>query len=156
MDTVTPLPAPVPDPDLCAALADDLRDAGYHGADVRSAWGHVADDAIGRGLRFPAERALEGREDALAVLARLFTLGMPQPADLVDSALPRTRGDGLIGLGLARREGSGIRPLALVRPQPFADDAGDEAAGGSRATSTRPRSADRCRRTTSSASAGHR
>ena len=125
MDPVTPLPIPVPDPDLCEALAGDLREARYHGADVRSAWGDVADDAIGRGLRFPAERALEGRVDALAVLARLFTLGMPQPADLVDAALPRTRGDGLIGLGLARREGSGIRPLALVRAQPFTDDTGD-------------------------------
>ena len=125
MEIVTPLPLPVPDRDLCAALADDLRDAGYDGAAVRSAWGDVADEAIGRGLRFPAERALAGREDPVAVLARLFTLGMPQPADLVDAALPRTRGDGLIGLGLARREGSGIRPLALVRAQPFADDAGE-------------------------------
>jgi methylase of polypeptide subunit release factors len=125
METVTPLPLPVPDRALCAALADDLRDAGYDGPAIRSAWGGVADEAIGRGLRFPAERALEGREDPLAVLARLFTLGMPQPAELVDAALPRTRGDGLVGLGLARREGSGIRPLALVRAQPFADDAGD-------------------------------
>lgn len=125
MDTVTSLPVPVPDPQLCAALADDLREAGYHGADVRAAWGDVADEALGRGLRFPAVRALEGREDPLAVLARLFTLGMPQPAGLVDSALPRTRGHGLVGLGLARREAPSIRPLALVRAQPFADDAGD-------------------------------
>nr|WP_243075928.1 methyltransferase [Microbacterium sp. SS28] len=120
-----PLPLPVPDSALCDALADDLRGAGYRAAAIRAAWGDVADDAIARGLRFPAVRALEGRTDPLAVLARLFVLGMPQTAAHVASALPRTGVDGLIGLGIAQAEGDGIRPLALVRPQSFADEAGD-------------------------------
>ena len=45
-----------------------------------------ADDAIARGLRGPATRALGPREDALAVLGRLLMLGMPQPAAMVDTA----------------------------------------------------------------------
>ena len=128
MEGVPPLPLPVPSPALVAGLADDLSAAGYRAAVIRSAWGEVADDAIPRGLRFPAVRALEGRTDALAVLARLFILGMPQPEDVVDAALPRTRGAGLVDLALAGREGSSIRPLALIRPQPFGGegDGGDE------------------------------
>ncbi len=124
----TPLPAD-PDPALCAAFAADLRDAGFHAEALRSAWGDVADDAIARGLRRPADRALGDRADPLAVLGRLLVLGMPQPADFVAAALPRTGADGLIALGLAEQfattEGSAIRPLALVRPQPFADASGD-------------------------------
>ncbi|MEU1973204.1 methyltransferase [Microbacterium sp. NPDC019599] len=122
---MTPLPLPAPDPRICRGLADDLRDARYRSATVRAAWGEIADDAIARGLRFPAERALGGRTDALAVLARLFTLGMPQPADLVAAALPRTGGAGIVEVGLAQAEGDSIRPLALIRPQAFADETGD-------------------------------
>ena len=118
------LPLPQPDPALCAALADDLRAARFHGEDVRQAWGEIADDAIARGLRRPAERALGDRDDALAVLARLLILGMPQPAALVDSALPGTTARGLVALGLAELAGDGIRPFALVHPQPFADESG--------------------------------
>ena len=74
---------PEPDPARCRDLADDLR----------AAWGEAADDAIARGLRAPADRALGARRDAVAVLGRLFMLGMPQPAASVDhqltgSALP--------------------------------------------------------------------
>lgn len=123
--SVPPLPLPVPDAALCVALAADLRAAGFHSSAVRSAWGEDADDALGRGLRFPALRALDDREDALAVLARLFVLGMPQPTVLVDAALPGTRGAGLVDLRLAVAEGGSIRPLALVRPQSYADDDGD-------------------------------
>jgi methylase of polypeptide subunit release factors len=124
-DDQAPLPPPAPDETLCAALADDLRAARFHGADVRAAWGAVADDAIGRGLNGPAVRALTGRDDPLAVLARLLMLGMPQPTPLVDAALPRTGAAGLVSLGLARHEGDSIRPLALVRPQPFSDTRGE-------------------------------
>src|SRR6478735_2411766 len=125
MECMPSLPLPQPDPALCAALADDLRAARFHGEDVRQAWGEIADDAIARGLRRPAERALGDRADPLAVLARLLILGMPQPADLVDSALPRTTAAGLVPLNLAERVGDSIRPLALVHPQPLVDEAGD-------------------------------
>ena len=115
---------PAPDPALCRALAADLRDAGFTAEALRQAWGPPADEAIARGLRGPAQRALGDRVDPLAVLARLLMLGMPQPADRTASALPQTGVDGLARLGLAAVEGDEVRPLALVRPQSFVDATG--------------------------------
>lgn len=116
------LPAPVPT--LCGALAADLRDAGFDAEGLRSAWGGTADDAIARGLRNPAARALGDRGDSLAVLARLLMLGMPQPAAAVEGALPRTGVAGLTSLGLASADGGEVTPHALIRPQSFVDAAG--------------------------------
>ena len=117
---------PDSDPALSRALAADLRDAGFTAEALRSAWGPAADDAIARGLRAPADRALAAREDPLAVLGRLLVLGMPQPAASVTLALPRVGPDGLAGLGLVvvESEGADVRPLALVRPQSYADESG--------------------------------
>lgn len=119
-----PLPAD-PDPALCRALAADLDDAGFDAEAVRAAWGDAADDAIARGLRGPAVRALAGRDDPLAVLSRLLVLGMPQDEASVAAALPRTASAGLAALGLAERTGDVVVPTAIVRPQSFADDRGD-------------------------------
>ncbi len=55
------------------------------------------------------------------MLGRLFMLGMPQPAASVARALPRTAPDGLVRLGLAVAAGDDVRPLAVVRPQSYAD-----------------------------------
>lgn len=126
MDAVTPNP----DPELCRALAEDLRDAGFTSEAVRSGWGVAADDAVVRGLRGPALRGLAGRDDVVAVLSRLFVLGMPQAVADVARALPRTGAGGLETLGLAEvmTEGGGdpdARPLALIRPQSFSDARGD-------------------------------
>lgn len=115
---------PEPDPALCRSLADDLRDAGFTAEGVRDAWGAAADDAIARGLRSPALRALGDRSDALAVLARLLVLGMPEAAASADLALVRTKAEGLVRLGLATVEGDRVRPLAVVRPQSYADATG--------------------------------
>lgn len=115
---------PEPDPRLCAALAADLRDAGFSSAALRGAWGATADTAIARGLRGPAVRALDDRVDPLAVLGRLLVLGMPQPAPAVDSALPGTGAAGLSRLGLAELDGATVLPRAIIRPQAFADDRG--------------------------------
>ncbi len=115
-----------PDPALCRALAADLRDAGFTADALRTAWGGSADAAISRGLRGPAERALAGRTDALAVLARFFVLGLVQPATTLTDALPRTTVAGLVALDLAAAEEGGIvAPRALIRPQEFVDAAGD-------------------------------
>ena len=114
----------VPDPALCRALAADLRDAGFTSEAVRGAWGEAADDAIARGLRSPADRALGSRDDPLAVLARLLILALPQPADLVSRALPRTGAVGLVKLGLAASAADDLRALALIRPQSFVDAGG--------------------------------
>src|SRR5688572_16589384 len=115
---------PEPDPARCRDLAADLRDAGFTAEALRDAWGQAADDAIARGLRSPASRALGDREDPLAVLGRLLVLGMPQGAASVDRALVRTGAEGLTRLGLASAEGGEVRPLALVRPQSYADETG--------------------------------
>lgn len=108
----------------CAALAADLAEAGYSAGALRAAWGAIGDDALGQGLRGPALHALRGRHDPLAVLARLLALGTAQPSTAVDEALPRTGADGMVALGLGARDGGDVRPLAMVRPQAFADDAG--------------------------------
>ncbi|MFC8680779.1 methyltransferase [Microbacterium ureisolvens] len=115
---------PEPDPTLCRDLAADLRDAGFTAEAVRDAWGAAADDAIARGLRSPASRVLGDRRDALAVLGRLLVLGMPQDEASVDSSLPRTRAGGLVRLGLASIAEEIVQPLAVVRPQSYADASG--------------------------------
>jgi methylase of polypeptide subunit release factors len=116
---------PEPDHDVCRALADDLLEAGFRASALREAWGETADTAVARGLRSPALRALAPRDDALAVLGRLLVLGMPQPRASVDRALPRTGSSGLERLGLAAVGDGEITPLAIVRPQSFADEHGD-------------------------------
>ncbi|HEX5731017.1 DUF7059 domain-containing protein [Microbacterium sp.] len=115
---------PEPDLALCRALAADLTDAGFWSDALRAAWGDTADTAIARGLRSPAVRALGARRDPLAVLGRLFVLGMPQPRSSVTSALPRTGVDGLARLGLAVSVDDDVIPQAIIRPQSFADDRG--------------------------------
>lgn len=112
---------PDPDPALCRDLAGDLREAGFTAEALRSAFGDAADDAIARGLRAPADRALGARDDALAVLARLLVLGMPQGEASVARALPRTGAAGLAALGLVSVDDEVVRPLAVVRPQSYAD-----------------------------------
>ncbi|MCT2086066.1 methyltransferase [Microbacterium enclense] len=116
---------PEPDPTLCRALADDLRAAGYSGAALRDAWGVQADDAVARGLRGPAERALGRRSDALAVLGRLWGLGVPIAREAAAAALPSLGVEGAATLGLVALDGDHVVPAVLVRPQPFDDGEGE-------------------------------
>lgn len=116
---------PEPDPQLCRALADDLRAAGYSGAVLRDAWGVHADDALARGLRRPAMRALGDRADALAVLGRLWGLGLPGARGDAEAALPCLRVSGAVALGLIEVSGDAVTPAVLVRPQAFSDDHGE-------------------------------
>jgi methylase of polypeptide subunit release factors len=116
---------PEPDPRLCQALAADLRAADFASSTLRGAWGEQADDAVARGLRRPAERALGARDDALAVLGRLWGLGLTVDRERVVSALPSLGVDGAAALGLVRVEGDHVHPEVVVRPQAFSDDAGE-------------------------------
>lgn len=122
---VPPLPLPTADREGCERLAADLRAAGFTADGVRSAWGADNDDAVGRGVRGPALRVLGDRDDALAVLARLLVLGMPQDEASVAAALPRTGVAGLCALGLATTDGTRVAPTALIRPQSYAVGTGD-------------------------------
>ncbi|MFT4157411.1 MAG: methyltransferase [Microbacterium sp.] len=121
MTAVSDTVSPVPDPQLCSALATDLDGADFHAAALRNVWGEEADDALARGMREPILRAIAGDDGVLATLGRLFVLGMPQPRDAVAKALPRLGIEGLSGLGLAVIDGDVVRPAALLRPQSFAD-----------------------------------
>ncbi|NYF18072.1 methylase of polypeptide subunit release factors [Microbacterium sp. AK009] len=124
--TVAPLPEP--DPVRCRALADDLRAADFTSEALRAAWGPVADTAIARGLRGPARAALGDRADPLAVLGRLFVLGVTEPAGPVAESVPHAGIEGLLALGLVERTAdpdAAVRPLAIIRPQSFVDEQGE-------------------------------
>jgi methylase of polypeptide subunit release factors len=116
---------PEPSPELCRLLADDLRAAGFTSVALRSSWGGPADEAIARGLRGPALRAIAHRRDALAVLGRLLVLGIAQPVRDVAAALPGIGPEGLVRLGVAEAAGDSIRPLVLLRPLAFVDEQGE-------------------------------
>ncbi|WP_058596210.1 DUF7059 domain-containing protein [Microbacterium testaceum] len=117
---------PEPDPTLCRLLADDLRAAGYRSAELRSAWGPQADDAVARGLLGPAMRALGDRRDPLAVLGRLWGLGRAVTRDDLATALPSVGVAGVVALGLVAEDGDAVAPTVLVRPQAIADADGEE------------------------------
>ncbi|GAB3597322.1 class I SAM-dependent methyltransferase [Microbacterium tumbae] len=121
MTAVSDTPASAPDPHLTAALAADLDAADFRSEPLRRLWGEEADDALGRGMRTPILRAIDGDAGPLATLGRLLVLGMPQPRSFVDAALPRLTAAGLAGLGLAAVDADEVRPLALLRPQSFVD-----------------------------------
>lgn len=114
-------PAPVPDPLHCASLAADLDAADFRSDPLRRLWGADADDALARGIREPILRAIADDHGALATLGRLFVLGLPSPAGLVDEALPRLGTRGLVALGLATLDRGTVSPAALLRPQSFVD-----------------------------------
>ncbi|MFZ8756449.1 DUF7059 domain-containing protein [Microbacterium sp. HMH0099] len=116
---------PHPDPALCRRLAADLRAAGYSGAALRDAWGPQADDALARGLREPALRALGRRDDPLAVLGRVWGLGATATAPELGAALPSLGLDGATALGLVVAADDVVRGGVLIRPQAFADADGD-------------------------------
>lgn len=113
-----------PNSDLVSRLAADLRAARFTSDAIRGMWGDVADDAFGRGTRVPALRALAERNDALATLARLFVLGVKQPAVAVAAALPSFGLEAVADLGVARIDGDTVHPRVLIRPQSYVDDVG--------------------------------
>ncbi|MDJ1114079.1 class I SAM-dependent methyltransferase [Microbacterium dauci] len=116
---------PAIDSALVAALRTDLAAADFTADAVRVAWGPVADAATGRGLLGPALRALEGRTDPLAVLARSLYLGGAASVADMDAALPTTGARGLAALGLVRIDGDEVTPTVLLRPQDMTDADGD-------------------------------
>ncbi|MFT4122454.1 MAG: methyltransferase [Microbacteriaceae bacterium] len=111
--------------ELVAALAADLHAAGYTVEALDADWGADAAAALFRGQRLPAERALAGRDDARAVLARLFVLGARAPADAAARALPRLGLAGARRLGILHRAGDGVEALVDLRPYAFSDDEGE-------------------------------
>ncbi|GAB3580468.1 methyltransferase [Leifsonia lichenia] len=116
-----------------ASLRSDLAAAGYTVSAATALWGAEAADALHRGQRVPAARALDaGRRRTgttpLATLATLFLLGRPVDAADLAAAFPSLGVDGAVALGLvgpASPIGSpgGGRYAATVdlRPYSFVD-----------------------------------
>lgn len=105
--------------DLVAALRADLTAAGYTVDGVEAALGAVASAALHREQRLPADLVTRGRPEPVAVLLRLFALGLGVDRDLLEAALPTLGVAGLEKLGLVE-SGGGLRPMCDLRP--YADD----------------------------------
>nr|WP_246287222.1 methyltransferase [Schumannella luteola] len=78
----------------------DLDQAVYTVDRLRGLWGDVADDALQRADRVPALRALAGRTEPAAILARLFVLGDAVSRAEATGALPTTGLDTALAQGL--------------------------------------------------------
>ena len=96
-----------------SSLRSTLTDVGFTVDAIDALWGTEAAAALHRGHRLPAIRAIEGRTDPLAALARLLVLGIPVPA----ANLPELD-------GLVRIDGGIAHPLLDVRPYDFTDATG--------------------------------
>lgn len=107
-----------------ALLRDDLTRARYGVDAVRELWGEAAGEALHRGDRVPARRALErsGDRSPLAALARLFLLADPVAAGEAEEAFPTLGLDGAVALGLVRSESGAVVTAALdLRPYDLVD-----------------------------------
>ena len=115
---------------LVDLLRSDLSAAGYTVPALAGLWGPDAADALHRGHRVPACRAIDalraGRNELppVAVLADLFVLGRRIAAEELDLAFPSLGLDGATDLGLVRSSGSGISAALDLRPYSFEDSRG--------------------------------
>lgn len=91
---------PLTDDGRIQDLRADLAEAGYAVETLADLLGPAAGAALHRDQPLPARRALAGRDEPAAVLARVFVLGEGVPGALLDAVLPRTGLDGLRDLGL--------------------------------------------------------
>jgi methylase of polypeptide subunit release factors len=109
-------------PDLLQSLASDLREVGYTLEGVAELLGESAYAALNRDQLIPALIATEAaaagepRTAALAAVVRFWLLAVPQEAEVLDGALPRTRAEGLATLGLAKITGTEVAAEADLRP----------------------------------------
>ncbi|MFE4836730.1 methyltransferase [Arthrobacter sp. NPDC056691] len=115
--------------ELLQALAADLREVGYTLEGVADLLGESAYEALNRDQLIPAlivtEAAAAGgpRTAALAAVVRFWLLAVPQEGAVLDGALPRTRAEGLVALGLAKVAGTEVAAEADLRP--YGWDSGD-------------------------------
>ena len=109
-------------PGLLQDLASDLRDVGYTLEGVADLLGGSAYAALNRDQLIPAliatEAAAAGEPGtaALAAVVRFWLLAVPQEAEVLNAALPRTRAEGLVALGLAKITGTEVTAEADLRP----------------------------------------
>ncbi|WAC54990.1 class I SAM-dependent methyltransferase [Gordonia sp. SL306] len=115
---------PLTDDAVVGALGVDLRSAGYSADGVADLLGEEANEALGRGIWWPALHATRrAQEDSsrLATVIRLFLLGSDETETAVAQAFPTAGMDALIANGVFARFGAGmIRATLDIRPH--ADD----------------------------------
>ena len=104
-----------------ADLATDLGAARFTVDALGELWGEDAAAALHRGQRVPALRAIEAPDTPLAVLARVFVLGLAVAPEALSAALPTLGFEGAVGLGLVDAQGA---PLLDLRPYSFVDGSG--------------------------------
>jgi methylase of polypeptide subunit release factors len=111
---------------LDAALLADLRQtltaADYTVDRVVAAMGETAHAALARNHTVPAERALSGRDDALASLVRLWPLQRPVQRTAAEAALPGLV-EPLLRAGMLAASGDSV--VAAVDLRPYATDVAD-------------------------------
>ena len=112
------------DSELIARLRADLTAARFSVDRLDALWGSAAEAALGRGNRVPAERALAGKDDPAATLARLFVLGESVSCVAADAALPALGVPGAVDLALVAIAGEVVRPLVDLRPYGYLDTRG--------------------------------
>jgi methylase of polypeptide subunit release factors len=112
--------------DRIPALRSDLIAAGLTVDALGGLWGSEAAEALHRGQRVPAERALARRDPSpLATLARLFVLSRPVSREDAAAALPALGMEGAESLGLlALGEDGTVSAVVDLRPYAFVDAAG--------------------------------
>ncbi|WP_440694973.1 DUF7059 domain-containing protein [Clavibacter nebraskensis] len=108
------------------ALRADLEAAPFTLASALDVWGDAAGQALHRGDRIPARRAVAAARTAdglpaSAALAALFVLGDPVDAADLRAALPTLGLDGAERLGLVELDGDRVRPAVDLRPYGFID-----------------------------------
>jgi SAM-dependent methyltransferase len=114
--------------ELIERFRADLVAADFFVETLDELWGPDAAAALHRSHRVPALRAIasSGREDAaLAVLARVFVLGLPVAAEVFAAAIPAVELSGAIELGLVSVADEVVYPRLDVRPYSFHDSIGE-------------------------------
>ncbi|MGV8883019.1 MAG: DUF7059 domain-containing protein [Rhodoglobus sp.] len=107
---------------LISALAHDLGAAAFTVDTLAELWGADAAEALHRGHRVPALRALAAAEPTpAATLATVFVLGLAVEPQALDQALPALTAAGAVELGLVTVDGT---PLLDLRPYSVVDGRG--------------------------------
>ncbi|MFW0787351.1 methyltransferase [Gordonia sp. CPCC 206044] len=116
---------PLRDEDVVDRIGADLRSAGYTTDGVADLLGDTANEALGRGIWWPALHATAAGAAAnarLSSLVRLFLLGADEPETAVAEAFPSVTVDVLVDNGVLERTDAGeVRAALDIRPH--ADDA---------------------------------
>lgn len=108
--------------DDVARLRDALAAAGYTVDGVRDLLGPRASAALDRNETTPGRLAVAGRDDALALLTRLWSLQEPVEWPALERVLPV---EALVTGGLLTADYDDDAVSAVVDVRPYADEAGD-------------------------------